>query len=95
MVLKRKSDDKDSTSAVWFNYAMAFFVTGGIFAVDIIVDKGILDGALIGVLISKVYDGITKQNDYYFPTARNPKPAETNTDESESDTKEQSPNDTR
>ena len=57
---------------------MAVFVTGGIFAVDLLTEKGLLDGAMIGILISKVYDGITKQNDYYFPTtSRNSKSAET------------------
>lgn len=77
MALKRKTDEQDSTTAVWWNYGMAVFVTGGIFLVDIFVDKGLLDGAMIGILISKVYDGITKQNDYYFPTtSRNSKSPE-------------------
>lgn len=66
----RDSDDEDSTFSVWGNYIMAFLVTGGIFAVDIFTDKGILDGALIGVLISKVWDGISKQNEYFFPSKR-------------------------
>ena len=66
----RESDDEDSTVSVWGNYIMALLVTGGIFAVDILTDKGILDGALIGVLISKVWDGISKQNEYFFPSKR-------------------------
>lgn len=66
----RNSDDEDSTISVWGNYLMALLVTGGIFAVDIFTDKGILDGALIGVLISKVWDGISKQNEYFFPSKR-------------------------
>ena len=66
----RDSDEKDSTVSVWGNYLMAFLVTAGVFAVDVFTEKGLLDGALIGIIISKVWDGVTKQNDYFFPTRR-------------------------
>ena len=69
----RVSDDKDSTTSTWWNYILAVFVTGGIFAVEIFFDKGILDGTLIGMLIIKVYDALDKQNSYFFPTQRSPK----------------------
>lgn len=62
----RESDEQDSTVAVIANYIMAAVVTCGIIAIDIFTDKGILDGSLIGMIIIKVYDGITKQNDYFF-----------------------------
>lgn len=67
--VKRETDEKDSTTAVWWNYIMALGVTGAVFTVEILTDAGILDGALIGILISKVYDGLSKQNEYYFPVS--------------------------
>lgn len=82
--MPRKTDEQDSTASVWFNYFVAILVTGGIFAVDIFTSKGILDGTLIGMLITKVWDGISKQNDYFFPSRRSdPKQEEgdKNTDE--------------
>lgn len=72
-MLKRESDDKDSTTSTWWNYLMALFVTGGIFAADIFFQKGLLDGALIGMLITKVFDAINLQNAYFFPSQRSPK----------------------
>ncbi len=72
-MLKRESDEKDSTTAVWWNYVLAVLVTGGIFAVEIFFDKGILDGTLIGMLIIKVYDALNLQNAYFFPSQRSPK----------------------
>ncbi len=65
--ITRESDEQDSTVSVWGNYLMAFATTAGLFALDIFTDKGILDGTLIGMIIIKVWDGISKQNDYYFP----------------------------
>lgn len=72
--MPRKTDEQDSTTSVKLNYFMAFLVTAGIFAADILTDKGILDGTLIGILITKVWDGISKQNDYFFPGGRANKP---------------------
>ena len=73
MLNRRKTDEGDSTTSVWFNYILAILVSGGVFASDWYFDMGILDGALIGILISKVYDGLTKQNEYFFPNARSSK----------------------
>ena len=70
MFAKRQTDEQDSTTSVWGNYIIAVLVSLGVFITDWVFDKGILDGALIGVLITKVYDGLTKQNDYFFPTSR-------------------------
>ena len=70
---KRPSDDHDSTISVYLNYFVATLVTIGIFVVDIFTDKGLLDGALIGVLITKVFDSISKQNEYFFPSKRHEK----------------------
>ena len=82
--LARESDEEDSTYAVWLNYGIAFTVTVGIFLVDIFVDKGILDGSLIGMLIVKVFDGLTKQNEYFFPTNRGGKSPNGGTDKGKS-----------
>ena len=68
--VRRETDEEDSTSAVWLNYIVAIAATAGVFAVDLFTDKALLDGALIGILISKVYDGLTKMNEYFFPTNR-------------------------
>lgn len=66
MATHRQSDDTDSTISAICNYAMAALVTGGIIAIDIFTDKGILDGSLIGMVVIKAWDGVTKQNDYFF-----------------------------
>lgn len=66
----RESDEQDSTTAVWGNYIMAFLVTAGLIALDILTEKGILDGTIIGMIVIKVWDGVTKQNDYLFPSRR-------------------------
>ena len=68
--MARITDEQDSTTSVWANYLSAALVTGGVFAVEILTDKGWLDGALIGMLFTKVFDGISKQNDYFFPNRR-------------------------
>ena len=81
--MPRETDEQDSTISVYFNYIMALVVTTAIFVVEYFTDKGWVDGVLIGVLISKVFDGVTKQNEYFFPTRRSapPKPnGETDTD---------------
>lgn len=69
-MLRRKSDESDSTVSTWMNYVMALAVTAGIFYVEIKFKKGILDGTLIGMLIMKVYDALSKQNEYFFPSHR-------------------------
>lgn len=73
MGLKRKSDEGDSTISVVLNYVTVILVTSGIFAVDIMFNKGLLDGTLIGMLIIKAFDALDKQNNYFFPSSRNPK----------------------
>lgn len=74
----RESDEQDSTVSVWGNYIMAFCATGGLIALDIFTDKGILDGTIIGMIIIKVWDGISKMNDYYFPGRRTTNPSSGN-----------------
>lgn len=68
--MARKTDEQDSTVSVWGNYIMAALVTGGVIALDIFTNKGLFDGSLIGMVIIKVWDGVTKQNDYFFPSRR-------------------------
>ena len=68
----RESDEQDSTTSVWWNYINALLITGGLIAIDIFTDKGLIDGALIGMIVMKAWDGITKQNDYFFPSRRQP-----------------------
>ena len=72
-MLRRQSDEQDSTNALWLNYTQAILVTAGVFITDWVFEKGILDGALIGVMLSKVFDAISKQNEYFFPNERGPK----------------------
>lgn len=94
MLFKRKSDDKDSSIAVVLNYIGAFLIALGVFLTDWVFDKGILDGALIGVLISKAFDWITKMNEYYFPTNRGSKiPPEERQTPTEQPTTERTAND--
>lgn len=68
--MPRETDEQDSTWALVGNYVMALLVTGGLIALDFLTDKGIWDGTLIGMVIIKVWDGVTKQNDYLFPSRR-------------------------
>ena len=63
----RASDDYDSTVSVWLNYLLAAIVIAGLITLDIMTDKGILDGSLIGMIVLKALDGLTKMNDYFFP----------------------------
>lgn len=81
--VKRKSDEGDSTISVVMNYLMVLGVIGGVFAIEILFNKGILDGTLIGVLIAKIFDGLDKQNNYFFPSSRNPKPQNGDTENAE------------
>lgn len=82
---QRKTDEQDSTVSVWGNYFTAILVTGGVFAVEIFLNRGWLDGALIGVLITKIYDGISKQNEYFFPNKRDSTPKHTPQTQGETD----------
>lgn len=77
-MLRRQSDEQDSTTSTWLNYTMATLVIVGIFVVEIIWDKGILDGTLIGILISNVFDALKMQNAYFFPSQRPPKHGDDN-----------------
>ena len=63
----RETDEKDSTTSVWWNYLLAAGVIGGLIALDIFTEKGYLDGTIIGMILMKALDGLTKMNDYYFP----------------------------
>lgn len=67
---RRKTDEQDSTISIYGNYLMALLVTAAVFVVEILWNRGWLDGALLGVLISKIFDGVSKQNEYFFPTRR-------------------------
>ncbi len=63
----RETDEKDSTTSVWANYILAAAVIVGLIILDIKTDKGILDGSIIGMIVLKALDGLTKMNDYFFP----------------------------
>lgn len=65
--MPRETDEQDSTTSVWWNYCLATAVIGGLIALDILTDKGYLDGTIIGMILMKALDGLTKMNDYYFP----------------------------
>ena len=70
---RRKTDEGDSTVSVWANYILAAGVIAGLIMLDIYTDKGLLDGTIIGMILMKALDSLTKMNDYFFPTQRNPK----------------------
>ena len=63
----RETDEKDSTTSVWWNYFLATAVIVGLIVLDILTEKGILNGSLIGMIVMKALDGLTKMNDYFFP----------------------------
>ena len=64
----RETDEKDSTTSVWWNYFLAAGVIAGLIAVDLLTEKGkYLDGTIIGMILMKALDGLTKMNDYFFP----------------------------
>lgn len=67
----RITDEKDSTTSVWMNYLLASGVIGALIALDFYTDKGYLDGTIIGMILMKALDGLTKMNDYFFPGRRN------------------------
>ena len=63
----RESDEQDSTVSVWANYFLAAGVIIGLIVLDIYTQKGYLDGTIIGMILMKALDGLTKMNDYFFP----------------------------
>ena len=73
----RETDEKDSTTSVWWNYFLAAGVIGGLIVLDVFTEKGYLDGTIIGMILMKALDGLTKMNDYYFP-GRSRTPASVN-----------------
>ncbi|MDE0323120.1 MAG: hypothetical protein OXN27_04295 [Candidatus Poribacteria bacterium] len=73
-MLRRRTDEQDSTTSVWGNYIFAGLVTLGILVVEFYTEKGWIDGVLVGVILTKCYDWITAQNAYFFPTRR-PEPS--------------------
>lgn len=75
----RETDEKDSTTSVWANYILATAVIVGLIILDIKTGKGYIDGTIIGMILMKALDGLTKMNDYFFPGRRNiPVPNENN-----------------
>ena len=74
----RASDEQDSTTSVWWNYFLAAGVIGGLITLDILTNKSILDGTIIGMILMKALDGLTKMNDYFFPGRRTTNPTNTN-----------------
>lgn len=69
---KRKSDEVDSTIALCLNYLLA---GGVVIAIMVAAGMGwdqstILDGVIIGIMLSKSFDWVTKSNEYFFPTNR-------------------------
>lgn len=68
MALQRESDEHDSTLSVWANYILAGLVLAGLFVLDYFTDKGFLDGTVVGMIIMKSLDSLTKMNDYFFPS---------------------------
>lgn len=77
---RRKTDESDSTIALVLNYVLA---SGVLFAIFYAAAKGwndstLLDGVIVGIMLSKSFDWVTKSNEYFFPTSRAPK--QTNND---------------
>lgn len=70
----RETDEKDSTTSVWWNYILATGAIAGLITLDIMTNKNILDGTIIGMILMKVLDGLTSMNAYFFP-GRNKSPA--------------------
>ena len=73
--MNRKSDDDDSTRALWWNYSITLVVLILAFITDWYFTgkngERILDGALLGVIIGMPLGWIGAMNAYYFPSARN------------------------
>ena len=80
----RETDEQDSTTSVWANYLLAAGVIAGLIALDIYTDTGYLDGTIIGMILMKALDGLTKMNDYFFPGRSRNSPASPNGQETQS-----------
>lgn len=74
----RESDEHDSTVSVWWNYLLAAGVIGGLMTLDVYTQKELLDGTIIGMILMKALDGLTKMNDYFFPGRRTTSPIREN-----------------
>lgn len=80
----RESDEQDSTTSVWANYLLAAAVIAGLIVLDIMTDKGYIDGTIIGMILMKALDGLTKMNDYFFPGRSRNAPVPQNGQETQS-----------
>ena len=66
--MDREPDENHPTFSVWANYLLACAVIGGLFWLDVATKKELLDGTIIGMILMKALDSLTKMNDYFFPS---------------------------
>ena len=71
MMMRRRTDEQDSTVALWGNYLLCGLILGLLFVTDWYFKHDILSETLVGILVGAPIGWIASMNAYYFPSARN------------------------
>ena len=70
-MMRRRTDEQDSTVALWGNYLLCGLILGLLFVTDWYFKHDILSETLVGILVGAPIGWIASMNAYYFPSARN------------------------
>lgn len=71
MMMRRQTDEQDSTVALWGNYLLCGLILGLLFVTDWFFSKSLLSETLVGLLVGVPLGWIGAMNGYFFPSARN------------------------
>ena len=70
MMMRRQTDEQDSTVALWGNYLLCGLILGLLFVTDWFFSKSLLSETLVGLLVGVPLGWIGAMNGYFFPSAR-------------------------
>ena len=71
MMMRRQTDEQDSTVALWGNYLLCGLILGLLFVTDWFFSNSLLSETLVGLLVGVPLGWIGAMNGYFFPSARN------------------------
>ena len=70
-MMRRQTDEQDSTVALWGNYLLCGLILGLLFVTDWFFSNNLLSETLVGLLVGVPLGWIGAMNGYFFPSARN------------------------
>lgn len=70
-MMRRQTDEQDSTVALWGNYLLCGLILGLLFVTDWFFSNDLLSETLVGLLVGVPLGWIGAMNGYFFPSARN------------------------